>query len=330
VVLVDDLALVLVTVVAVFVSIVPAGSAATAVVRRWAPRLDPTPERVAVVRLRLLRQRRLFLVLLVLVVWVPLVGAALLSTGPDALGWWQSTSGWSGRLGVYLLPLCFTVAVFLTETATAVGRSAGGVLVVSLRRRPRASEMVPRYALIMFGVLVMTVAAIAATALLRLRGLGSPAPADPAALEIRMADAMDGRLFAWAAFVGAAVTVALVAATVRLVCMRRALRPASTVGQLESSDADAALDVALRVRSARYVIGAGLATTGTFAVLACESLRAAANLLDGAYTGSFWADHGNTVGGLLMVTGAVGWLLVANPPWRERVPAAGAVTGRTA
>lgn len=275
----------------------PGDGAARAALRRWAPDLDATPTRIAVVRRQLIRQRLPLAVLVLALCWgPPLHGALVGSRDVDVVAWLLSIS-W------YLLVGCLVVSALLAEALATLARPRGPVRAASLRPR-RAADLVPRPGLVAFAALASIVLAVAIAAVARLRDLSSPSRIDEESLPLRKAAALHGRPYAWAALIGVLVTVALVAWTVRLATRRPAI-----------SD-DAELDAALRVRSARVALGLGLAMTGLLAVMSCEALRAAATLLDGPGSGSFWADLGDLVGATLALAGLVGWFVVAHPPWR--------------
>jgi hypothetical protein len=109
----------------------------------------------------------------------------------------------------------------------------------------------------------------------------------------------------------AAVLVALV---VLAVVRQATVRPA---------DRDHRIDLVLRVRSARVAVGTGIALTGALGVAAAERLNHVAAFLARPYAPvppGWLAAQSGIAGALslgLLLTGLLGWVWVANPPWRR-------------
>jgi len=310
---------VLVVVVVVVVIGSPGDGLATRILGRWAPRLDPTPERVATVRRHLVRQRRLFVILAVLVVVGPTI-----YVWSGAVGTYQQDSvtyqvlNVLGRLSWYPLLLCMIIAIAVAELAAALDRPRSALRAASLRPR-RTTDVVPRYGLALLGALVCVQLAAAAVALTRLRNPGLPAATYPESLQVRTLDVQQAPVVVWAGVIALAVATLLVVTVLRLVTTRRAA--------LDERHDDG-LDVALRGRSARMTLGLGLMAVGMLPSTAFEGLRAAANYADGAYSGSFWADSAGFVGLVCMLAGFLGWVFVANPPWPGFRAVAATAAGR--
>jgi len=136
------------------------------------------------------------------------------------------------------------------------------------------------------------------------------------------------------------IAIALIAFVVLAVVWRSTTRVA---------DPDDRVDSVLRLRSARVAVGIGIALTGAFGVAAAERLSTVASFLGGrpvagsaailhtypaagpafpadvgAAAMSGWlralSDVAGPIGLLLLLTGLLGWVWVANPPLRPLAP----------
>jgi hypothetical protein len=212
----------------------PGDRSARWVLRRWAPHVEPTPERVGLVARRLARCR-VPTVGLLFAVWF---GLPLLDLFDLVVLGWPSVLA------------CLLAGLAIGEALSALDHHDGAVRAATLRAR-RMGDLVPRRGLVLHAV--ATVATIwIATYLLTLEGSVLSTDVAPAQLH----PLLEARQQVWLALLGSVVSAALTVAVLRLATTRRAL-------------GDAEVDAALRARSARVAVGVGVALTGSLLANAC-------------------------------------------------------------
>lgn len=292
--------------------------------RRWhVP--EPDDEQIALA-VRYLRARR----------WpiVPIMVLLLLLA--QAAGGQLTDDGW---LGLSLLGAVL-VALLLAEWSAALRHPSGATRTASLVRR-RARDLLPGYAAWLLAVpagltISLALAGMAAqpAVISRLHRL-PPNEQRPDRSGLVLADEFRAELAHFGGWWIVLATV-LVAVVVLAVVWRCAVRVA---------EGDDRIDRLLRERSARVAVGIGIALTGALGVAAAERLSTVGAFLNGRPTGgsaSFFntypaagpafpdgavadvpgwlpalSDAAGALGLVLLLTGLLGWVWVANPPLRR-------------
>jgi hypothetical protein len=261
---------------------------------------EPGPDQVAEA-VRYLRRRRFLCA--ALFVLVPLLADVVLPGEDDPS---------------IVVPL---IGAMLIAELVAVSRPASGVRVASLD--PRGwRDLVPRWAVVAAAVLVAlvlvwSVAGLAAQPWAdRYAAALSAQEADPpAGMEIDHSDSYLAEIAnstSWFALGSAVAAVVLTVLVVRLAVRRPAV-------------ADAAVDAALRTRTARVAVGIGLGWLGTAVLRATSRVQflhdltafSDADLPDKPGWLAAFGNTGGIVGLVAMLSGVGCWIWVANPTRRS-------------
>ena len=294
--------------------------------RRWGI-AEPDDEQVAVA-VRYLRRRRLPIVPLMLVLPLAKTAVGVRPAGDDPLN-------------PFTLLASLLVALLLAESLAGL-RRPGAVRTAPLVQRS-VRDLLPRYAVWLHAMLTAVVAGVALAGLAvqpavdRALDRLPPNESRPDGSGLVLLDELRAELadpIGWPIVLGAA----LVAVVAFAVAWRATARPA---------DPDQRIDLVLRVRSARVAVGTGIALTGALGVAAVERMGHIGDLLRGAPTagppfGSYpaggpafpadaiaatepgwldvWASISPLLGLVVLLTGLLGWVWVANPPLRSPVP----------